>query len=304
MACARWSCRVRSASRPRRSGRRRGRAWRERACPRCQAPASGVCTLDAGYGLVRRMPAHPRRDRAWGALDARPGARSGKTPARRGARERTADGRRGRSAPREDRRSGRPDRAVRGLAFERLPRRSSASRTASPTGRLFAALLKANDHKGPAEIEPKRAWTFRQIHWLAHRAGIADRHAGRAPVNPIALARLAWAARRRPRRRAARPARTICATSGAAAPMPSRPRLAALAATLAPTADPAGDAVKQRLRDATDAALARGVFGVPTLGIDDKLFGARRPRHGRGLCARRRLVRAPHWQREGAPRPA
>ena len=37
---------------------------------------------------------------------------------------------------------------------------------------LFAALLHALGQKGPAEIEPKRAWTFRQVHWLANRHGI------------------------------------------------------------------------------------------------------------------------------------
>ena len=37
---------------------------------------------------------------------------------------------------------------------------------------LFAGLLKHWGQKGPAEIEPKRAWTFRQIAWHAHRLGI------------------------------------------------------------------------------------------------------------------------------------
>ena len=33
-----------------------------------------------------------------------------------------------------------------------------------------------------------------------------------------------------------------------------------------------GDAVKQRLREATDAAIARGVSGVPTVAVGDELF--------------------------------
>ena len=36
--------------------------------------------------------------------------------------------------------------------------------------------------------------------------------------------------------------------------------------------DPDGDDVKQRLRDATDDAIARGVFGVPTIEADGRLF--------------------------------
>ena len=60
------------------------------------------------------------------------------------------------------------------LAFERLPellvgtvvhRRLPADRLRRPAQAL--------DHKGPAEIEPKRAWTFRYVHWLAHREGVA-----------------------------------------------------------------------------------------------------------------------------------
>ena len=36
---------------------------------------------------------------------------------------------------------------------------------------LFAGLLKAHGHKGPAEIPPKREWTFRQVDWLAAKLG-------------------------------------------------------------------------------------------------------------------------------------
>jgi 2-hydroxychromene-2-carboxylate isomerase len=50
---------------------------------------------------------------------------------------------------------------------------------------------------------------------------------------------------------------------GAAADDPAR--LAALTAALAPARDPQSEAVKQALRSHTDAAIARGVFGVPTL---------------------------------------
>ena len=43
-------------------------------------------------------------------------------------------------------------------------------------------------------------------------------------------------------------------------------------AALQPKRDPASDAVKSELKSNTDAAIARGVFGVPTLAVDDKLF--------------------------------
>ena len=50
------------------------------------------------------------------------------------------------------------------------------------------------------------------------------------------------------------------------------PRLRALAEALAPQRDPAGDEVKQELRAVSDEALKRGVFGVPTLELDGRLF--------------------------------
>ena len=51
-----------------------------------------------------------------------------------------------------------------------------------------------------------------------------------------------------------------------------RAALEGLAAELAPRQDPAGDAVKQALRHATEEAARRGVFGVPTIEVDGRLF--------------------------------
>jgi len=49
-------------------------------------------------------------------------------------------------------------------------------------------------------------------------------------------------------------------------------RLAALVAALAPQRDPAGDEVKAELKDLTDAAVARGLFGVPTMEACGRLY--------------------------------
>lgn len=192
------------------------------------------------------------------------------------------------------------------LAFERFPEAfSGLSYSVAYRPIVFGALLKHYDHKGPAEIEPKRAWTFRQIHWLAHRAGIALDTPARHPFNPIALSRLAWATAAE----GTTPNRFVCETifrhvwiGGADAEDPVR--LAALREQLAPRLDPASDEVKQCLRDATDAAIAAGLFGVPTLGIDGKHFWG-----FDALDMAAAFVRgdpwfdAPHWEREGAPRP-
>ncbi|MEO8526005.1 MAG: 2-hydroxychromene-2-carboxylate isomerase [Caldimonas sp.] len=192
------------------------------------------------------------------------------------------------------------------LAFARLPEALvGLSYNVSYRPVLFGALLKHHEHKGPAEIEPKRAWTFRQVHWLAHRAGIAIDTPARHPFNPIALSRLAWAAAPA----GMTPSRHICEAilrhvwiGGADAEAPER--VAALREQLAPRLDPASDEAKQRLRDATDEAIARGVFGVPTVGVEGKLFwGFDALEMVAGYLRGDAWFDASHWDREGAPRP-
>ena len=191
------------------------------------------------------------------------------------------------------------------LAFERLPEAFvGLSYRVAYRPIVFAALLKHYAHKGPAEIEPKRAWTFRQVHWLGHRHGIAIDTPERHPFNPIALSRLAWATAPT----GTTPSRHACETilrhvwiGGGEAEDPER--IAALRAELAPGLDPASDEAKQRLRAATDNALVRGVFGVPTLGIDGKLFwGFDALDMAADFLRGEPWFSAPHWEREGAPR--
>ena len=56
---------------------------------------------------------------------------------------------------------------------------------------LFAGLLKHWDNKGPAEIAPKRKWTFRDIAWLAHKNSIPLHLPPQHAFNPLPLLRLA-----------------------------------------------------------------------------------------------------------------
>jgi 2-hydroxychromene-2-carboxylate isomerase len=134
---------------------------------------------------------------------------------------------------------------------------------------LFAALLKQHAHKGPAEIEPKRQWTFRHVAWLAQHLGIPMQAPATHPFNPLPLLRLAVACG--PNRRVVEALFHHVWQGGGADPSDAQ-RLAALKATLAPARDPDGDDVKQELRAATDAAIAAGVFGVPTFELDGRLF--------------------------------
>jgi 2-hydroxychromene-2-carboxylate isomerase len=191
------------------------------------------------------------------------------------------------------------------LAFQRLPEAFAGfSYSVAYRPIVFGALLKHHAHKGPAEIEPKRAWTFRQVHWLAQRAGIAIETPLRHPFNSLALLRLAWATAPA----GATPNRHVCETilrhvwlGGADAESPER--VAALRELLAPRIDAAGDEAKQRLREATDSAIAHGLFGVPTIGIDDKLFWGFDALEMAAECARAKAwTFASPWEREGLPR--
>jgi 2-hydroxychromene-2-carboxylate isomerase len=49
-------------------------------------------------------------------------------------------------------------------------------------------------------------------------------------------------------------------------------RLASLVAGLQPQVNPASDAIKAQLRANTELAAANGVFGVPTLDLEGRLF--------------------------------
>ena len=191
------------------------------------------------------------------------------------------------------------------LAFERLPQAlEGLSVEVSYRPILFAALLQHWGQKGPAEIEPKRAWTFRQVHWLAHRHGVQMDTPLQHPFNPLPLLRLLWACAPEggtPNRRACEAVLRHIWQGGADAI--DAQRVAALTQELAPIDDPLGERVKQRLKDATAEALAHGLFGVPTVEVDGRLFW--------GFDALAMLADylrgdawfdGPAWEREGAPR--
>lgn len=187
------------------------------------------------------------------------------------------------------------------LAFGRLPEvLAGCSHSVEYRPVLFAALLKHHAHKGPAEIEPKRVWTFRQVAWLAHRHGLALDAPAVHPFNPLPLLRLALACG--PNRRVVEAIFRHAWVGGRDAVDPDR--LAGLAADLAPAEDPAGAAVKQALHDHTRAAIDAGVFGVPTIECEGRLFW--------GLDALPMLRAAidadpwfdgPAWDAAAAPRP-
>ncbi len=162
------------------------------------------------------------------------------------------------------------------LAFEQLPRAlQGTSYSVGYRPALFAGMLKHFGQLGPAEIAPKRDWTYRQVMWQARALGIALQHPASHPFNPLALLRLALACS--PQTSPGEPSRYVCESifrhvwlGGLEAA--DRARLDLLASQLAPPADPQGIEVKQQLKTNTAAAIAQGVFGVPSFVVDDKVF--------------------------------
>ena len=159
------------------------------------------------------------------------------------------------------------------LAFEKLPEAligQSYSVTYRPV--LLGALLKHHGQLGPAEIAGKREWTYRQVLWLAHTHGIELQLPASHSFNPLPLLRLAVACNAQ-----GLPNRYVCETlfrhvwQGGAEATDAQ-RLQAVTQQLAPQRAVASDEVKAQLKAHTDAAIAAGVFGVPTLAVDDKLF--------------------------------
>ena len=159
------------------------------------------------------------------------------------------------------------------MAFVRLPvllEGHSYSVTYKPV--LFGAVLSHHGQLGPAEIPAKRDWTYRQVLWLARNLGVELQMPARHPFNPLALLRLgvACSANGLPNRHVTEQLFRHVWCGGADAADPQR--LLDLTALLAPARDPQSDAVKSELRAHTDAALARGLFGVPTIEVDGRLF--------------------------------
>jgi 2-hydroxychromene-2-carboxylate isomerase len=159
------------------------------------------------------------------------------------------------------------------LAFEKLPE-ALQGLTYSVDYRpvLFAAFLKHHGQLGPAEIAPKREWTYRQVLWEAHANHVPMQMPAAHPFNPLPLLRLALACGDGGlvNRQVAETVFRHVWRGGADAS--DAARLESLKQSLQPKRDPVSDEVKGELKSNTDDAIARGLFGVPTMEVDGKFF--------------------------------
>lgn len=136
---------------------------------------------------------------------------------------------------------------------------------------LLAGMLSHFGQKGPAEIPSKRRFTYRFVLWRARQLGLPLRFPPAHPFNPLAALRLVIAAGSD--RRAVSVVLDAVFRDGRDV---TDPRVIADLAQRLDLADAeravSDPRVKQQLRDNTDWAISLGVFGVPTLVIDDELF--------------------------------
>lgn len=136
---------------------------------------------------------------------------------------------------------------------------------------LLAGVLAHWGQLGPAEIPPKRSFTYRQVRWLARRRGLPLSLPQAHPFNPLPLLRLAihlnltdevvgrlfafvWRDGKIPDDKVA------------------WDQLVTELGVIGAEGAIANERVKQQLRANTEAAIAAGVFGVPSLVVDDLLF--------------------------------
>ena len=138
-----------------------------------------------------------------------------------------------------------------------------------PVPVLFAGLLNATGMLGPAEIPAKRLWTYRFCQFTADRLGVPFRMPPAHPFNPLRILRLSVALDGDP---AAIDAIFRFVWAEGRDPVAEWPALtASLGVAGADSLIGAAD-IKAALRANTDAAVAAGVFGVPTLTVGGRHF--------------------------------
>jgi 2-hydroxychromene-2-carboxylate isomerase len=168
---------------------------------------------------------------------------------------------------------------------------------------LFAGLLNRYGHKGPAEIPPKRLYTFRNCQRLAIQFDLPFTAPPHHPFNPLAALRLLSVTAPASMREGLIGS-VFHAVWGSGEGVEDAGVLARLARAAGYSEEQIAEAgtteVKARLRAQTDGAIARGAFGVPTFIVDNELFWGvdSLPHLDRFLAGEEKLASAPfeHWR--------
>jgi 2-hydroxychromene-2-carboxylate isomerase len=149
-------------------------------------------------------------------------------------------------------------------------------RTVEPVPVLFAALLDAHGTVGPAEVPAKREYIFRDAYRKAHRVGVVLKLPPSHPFNPLLALRVASLLMEpEPKRRLIDALFAATWREGTGVETPEA--VAAIATSVGLDGDALvhaaqKPAAKERLRVATEEAVANGVFGVPTVMEGSEIF--------------------------------
>lgn len=159
---------------------------------------------------------------------------------------------------------------------------------------LFAGLLAHHGHKGPAEIAPKRVFTYEHVAWLAERNGIKLQFPASHPFNPLPLLRLCTLFDS-PIGLVRRLFHFVWVQGHL--PTDAQPWADLLAELEVSPAELAQVELKEAVRANTDAAIAAGVFGVPTCEIQGQLiWGFESTDMVQALIADDPFFNGPAWQ--------
>lgn len=154
-------------------------------------------------------------------------------------------------------------------------------RTLIATPILFAAVLNHHGQKGPAEIPSKRIYTFKNVIRVAHFGGLTLKPPIAHPFNPLLALRAVSTPMAESQQHALIDAIFDVVWRGAEVDKSRDVTDPKLIATLASRIGLDGDAlvrstssqeVKERVKLETENAIAKGVFGVPTMIADGELF--------------------------------
>lgn len=131
---------------------------------------------------------------------------------------------------------------------------------------LLSALLNHNQQRGPAEIPDKRRYTLKHLLRLSAEHGIPLGIPPAHPFNPLLPLRVLAL---RPEAGLVHHLFRACWKDGRAIDTAEALKDLMDADTLKQAT---GTEAKQRLRQNTEEALTRGVFGVPTVAVGEELF--------------------------------
>ena len=140
-----------------------------------------------------------------------------------------------------------------------------------PVPVLFAGLLKAWENRGPAEVPPKRVFTYRYCVWLAHHHAVPFRFPAAHPFNPLRALRLVIAAG--PTLENVEKVFDVIWGQGASPETPDGwARLIDALQVKNAEERIAEQSVKDVLTANTSAAAAANIFGVPSVELDGEIF--------------------------------